>query len=630
MFLVKNRDFYIQDENIFQLDISFNSEDDNCYTKGYYLIASEVNLIKKSKTEIHVQKMYSKRRMIKLKESNEECSEILSQCLEEKENFLTQASAKCDVFFKENVILKDDCTANYSVNAIIKNPDETLKIINSLRDKAAVEASKQSKNTNAKKKENIEAKKQKAINEIIKKEGNSNSSVSSDDDNSNSYFKPVNVTNFTFDSVAGLHEVKEELKQVVDYVKHSEKYKAMGAQMQKGILFYGPPGTGKTLLAKALAGETNSKFFEVNGCEFVEKYVGVGAKRVRELFEVARREAPSIIFIDEIDAIGATRNPEREGEHNKTLNQLLVEMDGFEENDNVLVIAATNRLDILDSALTRAGRLGEHLYIGNPDYETRKEMFKIHTSNKPLNIDVNLDSFARRTHGFNGADIKNICNNAALFAIRDDADDIKPTHFEKAFDKVIVGLHSKTKKMIEEERTIVAYHEAGHAFFNSKLSSETVEKVSILPTGKALGFVYHLPTEDRYLSSRKQLEDRIQILLAGRAAEEIFIGDVTNGSSDDLKKASSIALRMVREYAMDKSSNSLLVSDTAKISEDDKKKATAILNECYDKCKKLIKNNQETIRAIAQRLLDVEEINGEELNEIISNNESKLKFIDFM
>lgn len=627
MFLVKTRDFYIKDGQIFQIDVSFNKDDSN-YEKGYYLVISEVNLLSSNNKEsihrddIKIQKKYSEAILQLLKETDEESTDILENCIEMKESAINAIVETSEIFIRKNMILSGECLANYSINSSIKNPKETLDIIESLAKQYGIE---------------IKSKMSYLSDMVTSKNTTSENTTSENTTNKNdkkkifsdSYFKPVDVSEFKFDNVAGLQEVKEELEIAVDYIKNPQKYREMGAELQKGILLYGPPGTGKTLLAKALAGETNSNFFQVSGSEFVEKYVGVGAKRVRELFETAKKETPSIIFIDEIDAIGSARNSEKEGEHNKTLNQLLVELDGFKKNEDVLVLAATNRLDTLDNALIRAGRLGEHLYVGNPDFQTRKELFSIHTANKPVDPAVDLEIFAKKTHGFNGADIKSICNNAALFAIKDKCSVINAKHFEQAFDKTIIGLRCKTKKMIDSEKKIVAYHEAGHALLNSLLSLDKVEKVSILPRGESLGLVYKLPNEDNYLYTKKQLRDKIKICLAGRVSEEVFFNEITNGASNDLEKASSIALKMVRSYGMDHTNNLLTVNEN-KVSKDSKDRASLILNDCYNECKKIIKDNKHIVEAIAVKLLEVEEINGDELDEIILGNTEQIEKKSFL
>ena len=351
----------------------------------------------------------------------------------------------------------------------------------------------------------------------------------------------------TFIDVAGLDEVKEELFEIVDFMKNPDKYKKMGAKIPKGVLFYGPPGTGKTLLASAVAGETNSSFFNVTGSEFVEKYVGVGAKRVRTLFEKARKEAPSIIFIDEIDAIGAKRHLESNNEKDQTLNQLLVEMDGFNKDSNVIIVGATNRLDLLDEALLRPGRFDRHIHIGSPNFHTRHEILKVHTNNKPLDPSVDLELLAKKTHGFNGAHLSNIANEAAIFAVRDNSPIITAVHFDKALERVIAGLESKNSTLIEKEKEIVSYHEAGHALVSNILGICPIQKISIVPRGEALGYVLQLPDEDRYIYTKEELIGKIKILLAGKASEEVIFNHQSTGAKDDLKKVTDIANQMVCE-----------------------------------------------------------------------------------
>ena len=356
----------------------------------------------------------------------------------------------------------------------------------------------------------------------------------------------------TFRDVAGLDEVKEELFEVVDFMKSPDKYIKMGAKIPKGILFYGPPGTGKTLLASAVAGETDSSFFNVTGSEFVEKYVGVGAKRVRTLFEKARKEAPSIIFIDEIDAIGARRHSESNNEKDQTLNQLLVEMDGFNKDDNIIIVGATNRLDLLDEALLRPGRFDRHIRINSPNYNSRYEILKVHTNNKPLHKEVDLKLLARKTHGFNGAHLANIANEAAIFAVRDNSSEITSYHFDKALERVIAGIEQKNSVLIAKEKKIVSYHEAGHAIVSNIVNICPIQKISIVPRGEALGYVLQLPDEDRYIYTKEELIGKIKILLAGKAAEEIIFNHLSTGAKDDLKKVTDIADQMVCEYGMSK------------------------------------------------------------------------------
>lgn len=422
----------------------------------------------------------------------------------------------------------------------------------------------------------------------------------------------------TFRDVAGLDEVKEELFEVVDFMKNPEKYIKMGAKIPKGILFYGPPGTGKTLLASAVAGETNSSFFNVTGSEFVEKYVGVGAKRVRTLFEKARKEAPSIIFIDEIDAIGARRHSESNNEKDQTLNQLLVEMDGFNKDDNIIIIGATNRLDLLDEALLRPGRFDRHIRINSPNYHSRYEILKVHTNNKPLHKEVDLKMLARKTHGFNGAHLANIANEAAIFAVRDNSKEITTYHFDKALERVIAGIEQKNSVLIEKEKKIVSFHEAGHALVSNIINICPIQKISIVPRGEALGYVLQLPDEDRYIYTKEELIGKIKILLAGKAAEEIIFNHMSTGAKDDLKKVTDIADQMVCEYGMSKL-GFMTIDGNSKTFMSDKvqKEANSIVENCYKETLKLIKDNLNDLNIVANYLYDKETMTLEELQSLI-------------
>ena len=422
----------------------------------------------------------------------------------------------------------------------------------------------------------------------------------------------------TFRDVAGLDEVKEELFEVVDFMKNPEKYIKMGAKIPKGILFYGPPGTGKTLLASAVAGETNSSFFNVTGSEFVEKYVGVGAKRVRTLFEKARKEAPSIIFIDEIDAIGARRHSESNNEKDQTLNQLLVEMDGFNKDDNIIIIGATNRLDLLDEALLRPGRFDRHIRINSPNYHSRYEILKVHTNNKPLHKEVDLKMLARKTHGFNGAHLANIANEAAIFAVRDNSKEITTYHFDKALERVIAGIEQKNSVLIEKEKKIVSFHEAGHALVSNIINICPIQKISIVPRGEALGYVLQLPNEDRYIYTKEELIGKIKILLAGKAAEEIIFNHMSTGAKDDLKKVTDIADQMVCEYGMSKL-GFMTIDGNSKTFMSDKvqKEANSIVENCYKETLKLIKDNLNDLNIVANYLYDKETMTLEELQSLI-------------
>lgn len=422
----------------------------------------------------------------------------------------------------------------------------------------------------------------------------------------------------TFIDVAGLDEVKEELFEVVDFMKSPDKYIKMGAKIPKGILFYGPPGTGKTLLASAVAGETDSSFFNVTGSEFVEKYVGVGAKRVRTLFEKARKEAPSIIFIDEIDAIGARRHSESNNEKDQTLNQLLVEMDGFNKDDNIIIVGATNRLDLLDEALLRPGRFDRHIRINSPNYNSRYEILKVHTKNKPLHKDVDLKLLARKTHGFNGAHLANIANEAAIFAVRNDCSEITSYHFDKALERVIAGIEQKNSVLIEKEKKIVSYHEAGHAIVSNIVNICPIQKISIVPRGDALGYVLQLPDEDRYIYTKEELIGKIKILLAGKAAEEIIFNHMSTGAKDDLKKVTDIVDQMVCEYGMSRLGFMTIEGNSKSfMSQQVQKEANQIVEHCYKETLKLIKENVNDLHIVANYLHDKETMTLEELQSLI-------------
>nr|WP_330408659.1 AAA family ATPase [Romboutsia weinsteinii] len=429
-----------------------------------------------------------------------------------------------------------------------------------------------------------------------------------------SYTKPKT----TFQDVAGLEEIKEELFEIVDFMRSPDKYQKMGAKVPKGVLFYGPPGTGKTLLASAVAGETNASFFNVTGSEFVEKYVGVGAKRVRTLFEKARKEAPSIIFIDEIDAIGAKRHLESNNEKDQTLNQLLVELDGFNKDSNIIIVGATNRLDLLDEALLRPGRFDRHIHISAPNYHTRYEILKVHTNNKPIDKSVNIETLAKKTHGFNGAHLSNIANEAAIFAVRENSEVITSEHFDKALERVIAGLESKTSVLIEKEKRIVAYHEAGHALTSNMLGICPIQKVSIIPRGQALGYVLQLPDEDRYIYTKEELIGKIKILLAGKASEEIIFNHKSTGAKDDLKKVTELANQMVCEYGMS-NLGFMTIDGNVKtfLSEQVQKEANDIVQTCYDETLELLRNNINDLHVVSNHLFENETLTHEELKDLI-------------
>jgi cell division protease FtsH len=363
-----------------------------------------------------------------------------------------------------------------------------------------------------------------------------------------------NKTRVTFADVAGVEEAKVELNEIVDFLKSPEKYQALGAHIPKGVLLVGPPGTGKTLLARAIAGEAGVPFFNISGSDFVEMFVGVGASRVRDLFEQAKKHSPCIVFVDEIDAVGRQRGAGMGGGHDEreqTLNQLLVEMDGFEANVSVVVIAATNRPDILDSALLRPGRFDRQVVVDAPDVAGREQILKVHIKNKPLGSDVDLKVLARRTPGFTGADLMNLANEAALIAARNDRKEIAMEDCEQAIDRVIAGPERKSRLIGDHEKKVIAFHEVGHAMIAKLLPDcDPLHKVTIVSRGMALGLTMTIPTEDRVLTSKQQMLDRITMMLGGRVAESIAFGEVTTGASNDLERATAIARRMVTEFGM--------------------------------------------------------------------------------
>ncbi len=361
----------------------------------------------------------------------------------------------------------------------------------------------------------------------------------------------------TFADVAGVDEAVEELIEIRDFLSDPERFQRIGAKIPKGVLLYGPPGTGKTLLARAVAGEAGVPFFSISGSDFVEMFVGVGASRVRDLFEQAKSESPAIIFVDEIDAVGRHRGAGLGGGHDEreqTLNQLLVEMDGFDVSTGVILIAATNRPDILDPALLRPGRFDRQIVVDRPDLEGRKRIADVHAAGKPLRSDVSTDVIARRTPGFTGADIANLLNEAALLAARRDQSTISQLEIEDAIDRVVAGPERKSRAMSEKEKAVIAYHESGHALVGHVLpNTDPIHKISIVARGRALGWTLALPTEDKYLKSRSELTDTMAMLLGGRTAEELIFGDPTTGASDDIDRVATIARSMVTEYGMSES-----------------------------------------------------------------------------
>lgn len=446
--------------------------------------------------------------------------------------------------------------------------------------------------------------------------------------NNEDKLKDKNKSNISFKDVAGLDEIKEELQEIIDFMNNSEKYRKMGAKIPKGVLFHGPPGTGKTLLAKAVAGETNSSFIYASGSEFVEKYVGVGAKRIRSLYEKAKKEAPCIIFLDELDAIGAKRNIDSNNEKDQTLNQLLVEMDGFNENQSIVVIGATNRLDLLDEALLRPGRFDRHIYVGNPNLKSREEILKVHIKNKPIDESVNIKDLSRKTHGFSGAQLANIANEAAILAVRNNKSKIDIDDFNNAIERVVAGLEVKHPSVLLKEKNIVAHHEAGHAVVAKILETDLIQKISIVPRGQALGYVLKFPDDERYLHTKNELLNKIKVLLAGRASEYIIFNEITTGASDDLDKATDIAEKMVCNYGMSSLGNISIRDRYKKYNSNNiDKEIKNIIENCYKETIKLVDNHIELIKRIANYLLENETMTADELNYIYNEYNNSLKSI---
>jgi len=446
----------------------------------------------------------------------------------------------------------------------------------------------------------------------------------------------------TFDDVAGMEEVKEELEEVVEFLREPEKFRALGAKIPRGVLLVGPPGCGKTLLARAVAGEAGVDFFYMSGSDFVEMFVGVGASRVRDLFEQAKENRPAIVFIDELDAVGRLRGAGLGGGHDEreqTLNALLVEMDGFDPNDDIILLSATNRPDVLDPALLRPGRFDRHIVVPVPNVAEREAILRIYTKDKPIAEDVDLKLLARRTPGFSGADIENLVNEAALLAARRDKEAVEMVEFDEAIERVIAGPERKSRVIKEEERKVLAYHEAGHGLVGSLLPDfDKTYKVTILPRGQTLGYTISLPEDDRYLMSRTEMMNHMTQALGGRAAEEIIIGDVTTGAANDLEKVSEIARAMVTEYGMSEDLGPLTygkkhgpvflardLSEERNYSEDIARQIDAevrrIVEECYGRAKQMISERRETLDERVEALLEKETLNREEVEAIINTGQ---------
>jgi cell division protease FtsH len=371
--------------------------------------------------------------------------------------------------------------------------------------------------------------------------------------------KPEAAPPIGWSDIAGSEEAKEELREVVEYLQDRQRFRNLGARVPKGILLHGPPGTGKTLLAKAVAHESGARFYSQSAASFVEMFAGLGAARIRRLFRMARKNAPAIVFIDELDAVGGHRGMDISGERDQTLNQLLVEMDGFNTSKDVVVIAASNLLDKLDPALLRPGRFDRQIFVSPPDVGGRERILQVHSRNKPLADDVDLKLLARQTSGLTGADLANICNEAAIFAARRNAAHVQMSDFDGALERVVAGMQSR-RALTDHEKRVVAYHEAGHALCGELLPSvDRVHRISIVPRGRALGYTLNLPEEDRYLKTREELLDFMTMLLGGRAAEQLVFGSITTGASDDLKRIAEIAYSMIHDYAMGTGIRSLRV-----------------------------------------------------------------------
>ena len=443
----------------------------------------------------------------------------------------------------------------------------------------------------------------------------------------------------TFDQVAGADEEKEELREIVDFLREPDKYLQLGAHIPKGVLLVGPPGTGKTLLAKSVAGEADVAFLSISGSDFVEMYVGVGASRVRDLFDQAKKQSPAIVFIDEIDAVGRQRGSGLGGGHDEreqTLNQLLVEMDGFAANEGVVVLAATNRVDILDPALLRPGRFDRQVYVGLPDIKGREEILRVHARNKPLAEDVDLAQIARGTAGFTGADLENLLNEAALLSGRRDEPVIRQKTIQESIIKVIAGPEKHSRVIPEQERRLTAFHEAGHAVVMHDLpDQDPVHQIAIVPRGQAGGMTISLPEEDRSYLSKRYMEDEIVALLGGRAAEELMLGDISTGASNDLQRATAIARKMVGTYGMSKrlghvsfntGSDEVFIGKSMghtrpyseKIAAEMDDEIQQILADGYARCTEILKRDREKLQTVANFLLEHETMTAEEFETVFA------------
>lgn len=442
----------------------------------------------------------------------------------------------------------------------------------------------------------------------------------------------------TFKDVAGAEEAKQELEEVVEFLKHPQKYNDLGAKIPKGVLLYGPPGTGKTLLAKAVAGEAGVPFFSISGSDFVEMFVGVGASRVRDLFDQAKKSAPCIVFIDEIDAVGRQRGAGLGGGHDEreqTLNQLLVEMDGFSANEGIIMIAATNRPDILDPALLRPGRFDRQIVVDRPDIKGRTEILKVHVKGKPMGLDVNLDVIAQRTPGFTGADLSNLVNEAALLTARKDKKAINMPEMEEAAERVIMGPERKSRVISDKEKRLTAYHEGGHTIVGMLLEhTDPVHKVTIIPRGRAGGYTLSLPKEDKYYATRSEMLDELKVLLGGRVAEALVLKEISSGASNDLQRATQLARQMICEYGMSENIGPVtfghrqdqvfLGRDIARdkdyseeVAAEIDKEVRSFMEDAYAATEKLLSDNIDKLHVIAKALMEKETLEEEEINQLV-------------
>ncbi len=444
----------------------------------------------------------------------------------------------------------------------------------------------------------------------------------------------------TFTDVAGADEAKQELEEVVEFLKHPKKFNDLGARIPKGVLLFGPPGTGKTLLARAVAGEAGVPFFSISGSDFVEMFVGVGASRVRDLFDQAKKNAPCIVFIDEIDAVGRQRGAGVGGGHDEreqTLNQLLVEMDGFAANEGIIIIAATNRPDILDPALLRPGRFDRQIVVDRPDVRGRLAILKVHTKGKPVSEDADLDVLARRTPGFTGADLSNLVNEAALLAARRDKKQIFMSELEEAIERVIAGPERKSHVMSDEEKRLTAYHEAGHTLVGMLLEhADPVHKVTIIPRGRAGGYTLMLPKEDQSYKTRSQLVDQLRVSMGGRVAEEVVLHEISNGASQDIKSATRTVRSMIMQYGMSDKLGPIAYGESQdhqvflgrdfnhdrnyseEVANQIDQEVQSYIRDAYETCRRLLTENRDKLDLIAENLMERETLNAEQLDELMT------------